>query len=535
MRSGAYSSGNAAAEGLESGFGLGLRLDSLNEEKRARKFQEGRQVEQDQRADQDLTLRQQRAEREDARQEDLQRRDRADRAHRLLKERQGELVTAATRAQESGGPIPDDIQKEYGEGGEALARLRQDAMNWASRLKTGQASLDDTSPHDLYMNVTALTGRKPEELPAMRQNIEDVQAGLETKNQGLLLQGVNGMMGPQLKKGVGGPSPYGGTIVRKEIVGLDPARSADGSDHADKFIPRLRVYVKGDDGQTKFYDAPVTKNRSTDPNDPVVAVGMGDAMDFMGNMSVLATALEHPEVKAKLEEGAKSASGPAQKYIDELQAASRPTKKTTTSENVNLPADSGETVRITKDINGNEVGRETFKHGAKQFRPASGGGGARGALQAKLDAIDAGVEDGTFDDDEAASMKKSVLSGIKPTTGKGGKGPSNAELNAGEQKALDAVAGKIGLEYDLNLKVYKNRDGTPATTEQKTRLAAAKEAINKTSRDAAAGGERTGATDLVAAGAGAAGAKPKYSEGQTATGPNGKKLVFKGGAWQPLQ
>jgi hypothetical protein len=29
-------------------------------------------------------------------------------------------------------------------------------------------------------------------------------------------------------------------------------------------------------------------------------------------------------------------------------------------------------------------------------------------------------------------------------------------------------------------------------------------------------------------------AKPKYKEGQTATGPGGKKVVFKGGKWQPL-
>ena len=28
---------------------------------------------------------------------------------------------------------------------------------------------------------------------------------------------------------------------------------------------------------------------------------------------------------------------------------------------------------------------------------------------------------------------------------------------------------------------------------------------------------------------------PKYQEGQTATGPNGAKMVFKGGKWQPLQ
>lgn len=533
----ATSVGSAAAEGLQSGFGLGLRLDSMNEEKRARKFQEGRELEADQRAQEDLQLRRTRESRQKERLNDQERRDRADRAHKLLKERRGELVTAATRAQESGGPIPPEVEAEFSSNAQASARLLQDAQNWTSRLATNQTTLDETPPKQLAMNVTALTGRHPDELPAMRQNIEDVQAGLETGNKGLVLQGVNGMMGPSLKKGVGGPSPYGGMIVRKEIIGLDPARSADGQDHPDKFIPRLRVYVKTDDGQARYYDAPVTKNRSTDPNDPVVAVNMGDAMEFMGNMSVLTTALEHPEIKAKLDEGVKAAGPELQKYLDELRTVSRPTKKLETTEKVALPADSGETVLIKRDAQGKEIGRETLKHAAKPFRPSSGGGGgARGALQAKLDAIDAGVEDGTFTDDEGAEMKKAAISGIKPGAGKTPKGPSNAELNAGEQKALDAVAGKLGLEYDLNLKTYKNRDGTPATPEQKTRLGAAKEAINKTSRDAAAKGERTAATALVGAGEGAAGAKAKYTEGQTATNPKtGEKLIFKGGGWQPAK
>lgn len=415
---------------------------------------------------------------------------------------------------------------EYGEGAEALARLRQDAMNWASRLKTGQASLEDTSPHDLYMNVTALTGRKPEELPAMRQNIEDVQAGLETGNQGLVLQGVNGMMGPSLKKGIGGPSPYGGTIVRKEIIGLDPARSADGADHPDKFIPRLRVFVEKD-GKTMHYDAPVTKNRSTDPDDPVVAVNMGDAMDFMGNMSVLTTALEHPEVKAKLEEGAKTAGKSAQKYIDELQAASRPAKKTSTRERVDL---GDRVVERELDSNGKIISEKELKKGAvpKVFRPPSGGGGAKGALQAKLDAIDAGVEDGTFDEDEAATMKKSVLSGIKPGTGKGGKGPSNAEQTSLIRDAENAAATALGMKYDASLKQHKNLDGTPATTQQLAALNKARDAAAVVVRAAAAEGRRPNAADMQKAVTDAKPPESKYESGKTYTNAKGQKAKFGG-------
>jgi hypothetical protein len=322
--------------------------------------------------------------------------------------------------------------------------------------------------------------------------------------------------------------------VRKEIIGLDPARSADGADHPDKFIPRLRVYVKNDKGEEKYYDAPVTKNRSTDPNDKVVAVGMSDAMDFLGNMGVMIEALGHPEVQAKLQEGAKAAGGDAQKYLDELYSASRPTKKTASRERVDL---GDRIVERELDVNGNIVSEKELKKGAapKVFRPPSGGGGARGALQAKLDAIDEDLAAGDIDEDERNERRKAVLTGIKPSTSKAAKGPSNAELNANETKALDAVAGNLGLEYDAVLKVYKNRDGTPATADQKAQVAKAKEAINKASRDAAAKSERTPGSTLVETGKGAAGAKPKYTEGQTATGPGGKKLVFKGGAWQPLQ
>jgi len=266
------------------------------------------------------------------------------------------------------------------------------------------------------------------------------------------------MMGPSLKKGVGGPSPYGGTIVRKEIIGLDPARSADGQDHPDKFIPRLRVYVKGDDGKTKYYDAPVTKNRSTDPNDTVVAVNMSDAMDFMGNMSVLTTALEHPDIKAKLDEGVKAAGPELQNYLDELRTVSRPTKKLETTEKIALPADSGETILIKRDSQGKEIGRETLKHGAKPFRPSSGGGGARG--------------------------------------GKTPKGPSNAEQTQLIRDGENAAATALGMTYDAGLKNFKNIDGKPMTPEKLQALAEAKGRVAEVVRAAATRGERPSGDDV---------------------------------------
>lgn len=518
--------GGAAAAGLEAGFQMGLQVDKLGEEKRARAFQESRQLDADRRAEEETRIRRGRESR-------AERHETTGRVYQLLKDRQGEIVTAARGAQEAGGPLPPELAEEYGRNAETLGRIRQESLNYFSRLQTGQTDLNSTKADELYMHFTAATGMRPEELPKVQGYVNDVQAGLETGNKGLMLQGVNGLMAPQLKKGIGGPSPYGGTIIRKEIVGLDPARDANGQDHPDKFIPRLRVYVQTDDGQTKYYDAPVTKNRSTDPDDPVVAVGIGDAMDWMGNLGTLAAATQHPEIAAKLAEGGKAAGAKAQKYLDELTAASRPTKKTTTRKNTDL----GDRVLVEEeDSTGKVVSSRELKKGAapKVFPPRSaGGGGARGAVQAKLDAIEEDFNAGDIDEAERAEQRKAVLTGIKPAKAATSKQPTNAEVNSAVRDAVKIAAGKEGMEYDATLKQWRNQDGTPLTGPQKQRLSSMEESAIKAVRNKAAEGKRPTGDDVAAA-AGSAKA-PKYQEGQTATGPGGKKLIFKGGAWQPLQ
>jgi hypothetical protein len=517
----ARSVGEAAAQGIESGFGMGLQLDRMQEEKRARAFQENRQLEIDRRAESDAEIRRKREDRQERRLVDTERNAATDRAHRLLKERQGEITNAARGAQEAGGPVPPELAAEYGQNAEALARVRQDALNYFSRVQSGQASLDDASPKDLYMHFTAATGMRPEDLPRVQQHIADVQAGMETGNRGLLLQGVNGLMAPQLKKGLGGPSPHGGTIIRKEVIGLDPARDAAGGDHPDKFIPRLRVYVKTDDGKTAYYDAPVTKNRSTDPNDPVVAVGIDQAMDYMGNLGVLATAVEHPEVAAKIAQGAKEAGPAAQRYLDELTAASRPKKTGSTTKAFNLPADSGETILQTTDAQG-KVTERRIQHNKREFRPASGGrgGAALGKMQAVLEQLDVDYEAEISEaesPEEAAKIteqykedRRAVLTSIRPsrtTT----KPPTNAEVNSAVRDAVKIAAGKIGLSYDAGIKDYRNQDGTPVTPAQRKQLADAEAAAIKAVRNIAAGGKKPTGEDVSNA-AGSAKKTVKWGE-----------------------
>lgn len=311
----------ALADGIEAGWSMGMQAEDRAERKKQREIDNARQAAHDVRAEQDLGLRRSREARVDREQQE-------DRAYNRLGARQKEIVETARAAQTAGAPVDQELADEYGENAAVLAKLNQDARNVMSRMQAGQIDplSDKLSPRDLYQSWTLATGMEPAALKNMPQHIADVQAGLETGNQSLLLQGANGLLAPQLRMGVGAPSPYGGTIVRKELIGLDPARDANGVDHPDKVIPRLRVYVKTDDGQERYYDAPLTRNRSTDPDDPVSILSLGKAFDYMGQMGVLANIAQHPQIAAKLAEGEREDGGRSKRYLERLTHVSRPTK-----------------------------------------------------------------------------------------------------------------------------------------------------------------------------------------------------------------
>lgn len=200
-----------------------------------------------------------------------------------------------------------------------VADTDQHVQNLSSKLSAGQLNFDDVAPGDFALMVASATKRSPTDISQVRQHINDWQAGMQTGNNGLTIQGLNGIFGPQLSLGVGSPSAYGGTITGKSIVGLDPAMSADGSIHPDKVIPRLQITtdVKGPDGQPLTYHAPMTQNRSSSPDDPVTAVSVGDTVNHIGALGTLLTAASHPDMQAKLQEGA--ADPRVQAYLDAYQ------------------------------------------------------------------------------------------------------------------------------------------------------------------------------------------------------------------------
>jgi hypothetical protein len=329
--------GAGIAEGIEAGFGMGLRADEAALRKKA-----------DARADETVRIargREDRAERRLDRQERIS--DLSERTKRL-EARRGELVAASQAAQAAGGNVDPGAAAEFASVNKTLAQLRQEGENFFSRAATGQVDPLKASPEDLYTHLTAATGMTPAQIRQSTKHIADVTAGLQTSNEGLVIQGVNGLMQPQLNRGVGEASPHGGKILRKEVIGLDPAVDANMQPIPGKFMLRLRVYVQMPGMMTDkplYYDAPMTVDGSSEGGAQVAVIDVKNGMNFMGNLGTLATAISRPDVLAKLEEGEKLAGARMKAALAELTAVSRPKAKGAAAERL-------ETIRSYAKANG---------------------------------------------------------------------------------------------------------------------------------------------------------------------------------------
>lgn len=428
--------GEAAARGVEAGFGLGLRADQAAEEKRSHAVQEQRQAGADLRSEQELGLRRDAEARQERRLGDAERRDVQGRATTALEGRRKELLAAGQAAGVSGAPVPAGLQEEYGQVSARLAALRQQALDDASRLASGQVSLDSMAPAQLFRTVTLGSGMAPKDLQAMPQHAADLQAGMSTGNNGLVLQSVNGLLAPALRVGVGTPSPYGGTISRKEIIGLDPAQDANGVDHPGKVIPRLRVYVQrpGEAGE-RYYDAPMTMDRSGNPDDKVAAIDIRKALDWVGNLGTLTTALQRPDLQEKLAQGEREAGPEVRKYFDEFNLAIKPGKKSVTHETVDL---GGYLLDRERGPDGSLVSERRLEKTAVPKDRASG----EEDLKHRLALLDSERASGRLDDAEYKQRRADLISGIKSRqpAGKGGdSGGGYSEMYGKDQAYREKV------------------------------------------------------------------------------------------------
>lgn len=626
------------SRGIESGYGMARQADLDKQNREQTALQNERQRQADMRAEEDITLRR------DTEKRQQKRLDTADRAARVkegIAAAEAEIAdiekTAAAR-QLQGMPVDPEDAKRYGTLKAQLKAERQESLDFFSRVETEQTDIGEATPKDLYLHWTRATGMLPEDVQKMPQHIADIQSGLETGNPGLQIKGVNGLLGPTyLRRGIGEPSPHGGTITRKEIVRLVPARDANGVDHPDKVYPIVRVYVQTDDGSELYYDAPMTRDGSTENGDKIVPLDLKRGFDYMGQMGTLATAAQSPQIAAKLAQGAQEAGPEAKKYLDDLTARTKPVPKDATTQKI-------EAVRryaTENNISFDEAAKRLQTGGLLPGAPKQQTDADKRLIEARIAELGSraaknltGGAEPTLSPDTQRKMAEQYLSGDKgvmQNLGRGAQGAANvvalremiarvaeerglsgAEIAAKQsefmgmnaaQRALGTRQANFGLAkseayemadlvtetsqnvsrtqfmpinkalnaYNTNTGGTEIREfgaalnsfinayaraispvGTPTVSDKDHARAMLSTADSheqvvaimgqlKKEMDAAGRAPgivkkeiREGFTKDNAGAAKPAGA-PKYQEGQTATGPNGAKMVFKGGKWQPMQ
>lgn len=329
----AGSVGGALAEGIERGMGLGFQIQ---DRERQAALDKRRQEE----SDRQFGLDQQRYDQQVARQAEADARAAQAERRKLLDDEHTELVSTVQGMQQAGQQVPPELaqristnaaaRREYRDKvlRPALAAERQQHLDTFARIQAGEVDPAALPGAELYRGLSLATGRTPEQIMDSVQGAQQVQQGFAAKNQAMLLEGVNKLFAPDLRAGVGSESPYGGEIVRKEIVHLLPAQDANGQAHPDKVMPVVRVYVRRPDavgptmegGAIGYYDAPLTENRSTDPNDTVKVVDLANAFDYMGKLGSLAAVLQNPVMQAKIAEGAREVGEQTKADVDAITA-----------------------------------------------------------------------------------------------------------------------------------------------------------------------------------------------------------------------
>lgn len=432
------------ARGLSTGYGMARDAYQDEQTQKRQAVEEVYKARADERADQAAKRENERLElmrtteqRQQQRLDETERQQRLALATTALKESIADLEATAKARQLQNMPVDPEDAKRYGELQAQLRAARQESINFFTRVQGRQMSLDDAPPKDLYLHWVRATGMTLQEMAQMPQHIKDIQDGLQYRNDDLQIKGINGLLGPTyLKRGIGEPSPYGGTITKKEVVRLVPARDANGVDHPDKVYPILRVYTDqmGPDGQPLYYDAAMTRDGTTAENDEIVPISLKRGFDFMGNMGTLAELMKRPEIAKRLEQGEKEGGAEARKYLEDLTARSRPTKKVVTRERVDL---GDKYLEREVDETGKILSEKELRKGAapRLFAPARAGGAG-------------GAGEPTIDDETLTSMAEQYLAGDKSVFQNLGRGAQGATNVVALRQRVTQVAKEAGMTPD---------------------------------------------------------------------------------------
>ena len=448
---------SSLAQGFESGYGLGLRTDAANEDKRRHKIGEEFQAKQDQRAEAELGLRTRTQDRLDQREVDAAERSRAKDTLDVTGAELKDLIASA-----AGGYASEDMAQRYGH----LVKTRQAAIDLFTRAKAGQADPKSLDPDEFYIATAMATGRTPEEIQSSPRAISDLQAGIEGKNPSLTLKGANGVLAPYLRRGIGAAGPNGvGTVTRKEVIGMDPDPN-----RPDYVIPRLRVYVNTGDGE-RFYDAPMTRNGSGDPDDKVVGINMKRGFDYMGNLGVLAQGLSEPEIAAKLAQVSPEAKEQTKRWLDELNARGKAAQPKVGATEEKLVAarkmvENGEAANVQEALDKLQTAG-VLPGGPKQLNPlqadeiksrikvnearagklGGGGGGRAAAPGSGVKSAALGGAAAPSDKDEAIDFwARAVIAGDKDWQVGIGRSKTGAQLIEAVKRRVPQLAKQMGLE-----------------------------------------------------------------------------------------
>lgn len=397
----ADSVGAAAARGLESGFGMGMRLVENEQRQQAAGLERAERARREQRDEERFAAGERRAAAADARAAAAdartvrmdERQMRMD-ALRLLDDDVKSLATegAALWAQYGGyDKVPQDVRDNYVTryndltGRRAAARRefnlpqveerRRAARETWSRIQAGQLSLDDVSDDDLVSTLTVVTGRPLSDFISLdgkpsrvQQAMADLTAGLQTGNGDLTVKGAGVLLAPELAVGVGTPGRDGHEIVAKELYNLVPHPQQPGL-----IVPLIKVTTRRPDGATGSYVAPATEGRSADPAANVITFSIDDALNRAQALDTLAGALSAPQLRGRVEKGLAGAGG---KAADEFRGALAglgisPPAKQVQRERVDL---GDRVLERTLNPDGSIASETSMPKGAPPRRGRSGGG-----------------------------------------------------------------------------------------------------------------------------------------------------------------
>lgn len=327
---------DAAGVGIERGIGIIKGLTGLQ-----------RQGELDARADAEHDLRMQEgAQRINASQAAQARQDDADLLRLSTDEAKNIQAEHDAAIQRHGGwdKVPPDVAASIGKRyrgwqdnhNQLMERARKRITGWVdegrktARELAGGKPMEQVDPKALVNAIAVNTGMDPEDFidkpgqpSALRQAGEQIVRAGETGNWQEVVPAANVLLKAELRQGIGTLGRDGTPIVSKEIVGFVPVQDGGG----DEVYPVLRVKTQG---HPEGYTAPVTRDRTADPDDPPITVSVSKMIDRLQHYSTLVETLNHPQVAGKVLKGMGEVGDELRSNLEAFARMPNGKRKTTT-------------------------------------------------------------------------------------------------------------------------------------------------------------------------------------------------------------